>query len=242
MRNSIVVVGNGALAQTFLDELPSIVSPTTCGERHAPVPIHTHHFMELSLLDSLPTPSTIVLHAGSGRELPTVVAKCNELSIPVIQASTGIDNSYLPTPLKIAIIDAPNLAIPIVKFMYALEQIAPLFREYEILISESHQASKKTIPGTARAFASALGVPDEQIRSVRDVATQQSEFNVPESALKGHAIHRIEIEGQGVHLSLGTRILGRNAYCHGVIALASVIDKVPPGVHRIVDLAQRGLI
>jgi hypothetical protein len=78
----------------------------------------------------LPEESRVaVVHVGSGRQLEEALAFCQEHAIPLIQGATGICYpSALYNDTSFICLDAPNLSIPMIKFLYLLEEMGPLFR------------------------------------------------------------------------------------------------------------------
>src|SRR3989344_1996973 len=111
---------------------------------------------------------SVAIHcSGSGSVLPQLLAYCEERAIPLIQASTG---HTLPSEVKTTVVDAPNLALPIV---YLMGFVADAQTCFELMgqphssVIESHQSTKKSVPGTARRFASAVKIGESEIVSVR---------------------------------------------------------------------------
>ncbi len=183
-----------------------------------------------------------VIHVGSGRQLSEVIAFCTKTGIPLIQAATGMTYKLQPKAGFVCI-DSPNLALPILKFMHGLHEMgfSPV-KGYKITLLESHQATKKSVPGTAVKMATSLGLRLDSIISIRDPSAQMNEFRVPKEFLDGHAIHQITVEGLGVSLSFETRVYGREAYLHGILALIALFQEnnneslLATGVTSIFDI------
>ena len=68
-------------------------------------------------------------------------------------------------------------------FMAMVKHASRYFRGQAIRISESHQASKNTKPGTAIYLAKSLGIPETEIRSERDPKVQNEVLGIPSSLL-----------------------------------------------------------
>jgi len=183
-----------------------------------------------------------VIHVGSGRQLEEVIRYCEQHGLPLIQGATGVDEELLPDKPSFILIDAPNLSIPIVKLFALLDHGKMFFRDFDIRIVESHQSTKTSLAGTARTMANLLGAPAESVVAVRDQTIQRVLLGVPESALGGHAIHRIEIEGLGATISISTKVFGRETYLHGIIRVLSRIDNLSAGSYLVTDLVNKGLI
>src|SRR3989304_9326156 len=151
MRDTVYVVGHGKLASRIERDL------SKTGERlHSP-------FTLVVNWDSTPRtedPSrTVLVHCGSGRQLPEALACCHANRVPLIQCATGVTYpTAFASELPFALVEAPNLSISMIKFLYLLEEMGPSFREYEISITESHQSTKTSPPGTALEIARLLGV------------------------------------------------------------------------------------
>lgn len=218
---TVIIVGNGKLANELLHGLAS------------PVIGEILHWPAGEVTGVLPA---IVVHAGSGRELPTVIDYCARTSGILLDLSTT--DPTLPAALTFPIVRCPNVNAEMLAFMAMVKQAAALFREHEITLTESHQASKTSPPGTAIYLARSLGLSEAAIRSVRDPVMQATQLAIPAANLDRHAYHEIAIRSPEVEIRLETRVLGKAAYARG---LASVIDVVAtmelaPGVHDVVDL------
>ena len=177
----------------------------------------------------------MVVHAGSGRLLEDLIASCQRFEIPLVQASTGLQHQ-LPSVMKFAFVDAPNLALPIVQFLSLLHHAGELLQgPYDVELRESHQAAKATAAGTARVMAQALRSDPERIDSVRD-PERQRELGIPSKFLDAHAAHWISIRGLGVEIAFSTKVLGHQAYGLGLAALADRIETLEAGSHLVTDL------
>lgn len=188
----------------------------------------------------MPAGGIIVVHAGSGRELQSVVSFCASTNSVLIELSTSgvaLEGNH-PFPVLIC----PNINILMVKFMAMLQSHGHLFREYPKTLLESHQETKTSAPGTAISIAQSLGLEPDQITSVRNPAVQQSELGIPSNALSRHAYHRIVIGDENVSVTFETKAFGQAPYASG---LAKVIESVcgrvlEPKAYDIVTLIQNG--
>jgi len=235
MIDEILVVGNGNFGRTINENLVRISCLKNC-EKLAVTKWEDLDYKNIDL------DSCGIVHAGSGRQLPEVIDFCAKHGLPMIQASTDIDEDVLPENPEFVLIEAPNLAIPIVKFLTLLEQGNVLFRDYKIRIYESHQQTKSQLAGTAQAMAKILGVDRTNILMIRDQKIQQMLLHVPEEALNGHAIHQIEIEGHGATIGFSTKVFGRDAYLHGILAVFNVVDNLEQGRYLVTELVNKGLL
>lgn len=186
---------------------------------------------------------TVAIHAGSGRQLRRLVPFCRKHGITLIQASGGME-SRLPKNPKIPIVDAPNLAIGVVGLMRTLIPFKRHLGQYGFRpegIKETHQATKKTVPATARKFAEILGLGEADITSVRN-DEEALRLGVDPVHLAGHGHHFLHFAGRdGVQIEVACRVNGRRAYGEGAVTLAQsclsvTLSPRPYTVEGILDL------
>ncbi|KFG95606.1 dihydrodipicolinate reductase [Burkholderia paludis] len=209
----VLVVGTGKLARELLDA--HRLDPATC--RVMPWSDSTQHDAQSGDARS------IVVHAGSGRELPAAIAFCEASASPLVELSTGSDleaGSY-----DFPVVLCPNTNILMLKFMSMLETSGHLFRDCEISLTESHQAGKTSVPGTAVDIGRSLGIRPDAIRSVRDPGVQRSEFAVADAQLGRHAIHRIRIDDGACSLQFESRVVGATPYADGVSRIVDAVRR-----------------
>src|SRR5688572_18836321 len=168
--SQVLVVGTGKLATELLNSL----RVTPWAER------------------SPTKDKSIVVHAGSGRDLEDVISYCRETHSTLVELATGseIESARLDFPAVIC----PNTNILMLKFMSMLAKSGHLFSGYKIKLTESHQAPKTSTPGTAIAMAHALGLKDSDVVSVRDAQQQRTALQIPDAHLARHAFHQVVIE------------------------------------------------
>ena len=182
----------------------------------------------------------MVVHAGSGRELGDVFDFCSATGSILLDLSTA--GTDYPAEAAFPLVVCPNVNMQMLSFMAMVRQSAGLFRGLDIGISESHQASKKTSPGTAVHLARSLGVPEAAIRSERDPRVQREVLGIPEEFLDRHAYHEIVIRDAQVEIRMQTRVLGKSAYASGLARVIGIVSarRPCPGCHDIVDLLLDG--
>ena len=166
----------------------------------------------------------IVVHAGSGREMGEISSYCQRTSSILVELSTGsaIDGAQTAFPVVLC----PNTNILMLKFMCMLERSGSLFAGAQISITESHQSSKTSVPGTAVSMANALGLNPSGIKSVRSTLQQQTDINIPPEHLARHAFHRIQILDGPCAISMETRVYGDSPYADGVQQIIGAIQKL----------------
>ena len=180
--------------------------------------------------------SKIVVHAGSGRELPEVIDYCANTNTLLFELSTS--DSMIPDMVDFPVIICPNVNLQMLRFMAMVRQASRYFKGQAIEITESHQATKKTKPGTAIYLANQLGVSESEIRSERNPARQQKIFGIPDEYLARHAYHKIAITSPDAEIILETRVLGKTAYATSLSEIITMVNQMDlgSGRHDIVDL------
>lgn len=178
----------------------------------------------------------MVVHAGSGRELGDVFDFCGARGAVLLDLSTA--GTPYPAAAAFPLVVCPNVNMLMLSFMAMVRQAAGYFRGLDISIAESHQAAKKTSPGTAVHLARSLGVPASAIRSERDPQVQREVIGIPEEFLDRHAFHDIVIRDAEVEIRMQTRVLGKSAYASGLARVVAIVSarRPGPGCHDIVDL------
>lgn len=218
---AILVIGRGKLATELLSGLqgPAVSQVLPWDKRDTPQ-----------------DDPFIVVHAGSGRELDDAALFCSATGSMLLDLATG--GSRLPAEPNFPVIICPNVNMSMLSFMAMIKQAGVYFRGRDIRITESHQASKNTKPGTAIHLARSLGVPEAEIHSERDPMVQNEALGIPPAYLDRHAYHEIVISDPEVEIRLQTRVLGKSAYASGLARLIELVSRrrPDPGRHDVVDL------
>lgn len=124
---------------------------------------------------------------------------------------------------EISAVIAPNMAIEVVELQDKFTQLAETsphaFQGWHTTIRESHQAAKRDVSGTAKAFQAQLerlsAIMDGEIESIRDPQTQRQ---LEIQNIDGHAYHWIELTGpNGETEHFTTAIEGRQPYVEGTL-------------------------
>ncbi|CAE6722801.1 dihydrodipicolinate reductase C-terminal domain-containing protein [Paraburkholderia nemoris] len=184
--------------------------------------------------------ASIVVHAGSGRELPAVIAYCRSTKSTLIELSTGSDVEVEPFDFPVVL--CANTNILMLKFMSMLETSGHLFRGYKVRLVESHQAAKTSVPGTALNIAQSIGQTANSIVSVRDPKIQCRELKIPDDQLTRHAFHQIRIEDGGSSLLLESRVYGTSPYADGVSRIIEVVchNGLEHRLYSVMELVKNG--
>jgi 4-hydroxy-tetrahydrodipicolinate reductase len=178
------------------------------------------------------------VHAGSGRQLNESLDFCERTNSIFIELSTGLGTERIRPDLPLII--CPNTSILLLKTLHALKSIAGYFQNNTITITESHQSSKTSEPGTTHAFARILNVPAENIISIRDPEIQMRGLGILEKYLNKHAFHRIQMADGNDTVTIETKVLGHDSYVEGVRKIINSVIKhnFENRVYTVLDLIE----
>ena len=184
----------------------------------------------------------IIVHAGSGRQLRECFEFCTRTKTVFIELSTGLETENLHPDFPLII--CPNTSILVLKTLNMLKANGRYFEGYKISITESHQATKTTEPGTAYAFAGSLKFPTHEIVSIRNPAIQHTEIGIPSEYLDKHAWHKIVISDGTDEITLETKVLGHDSYAKGVKQIIESVLKYPPEnkKYTVFDLIDKNML
>lgn len=218
----IVVVGSGKLANAILSsDLSSYPGEV--------IPWNVAYTTTLN-------EKSIIVHAGSGRQVNECVDFCKRTDSIFVELSTGLETERLDPDFTLVI--CPNTSILLLKMMRIVKTFGHYFQNDKILITESHQQSKTSVPGTAFNFAQSLNFPVDQIKSIRDQQTQLNEIGIEPDYLDRHAYHKIVIQDGLDTLTIETKVLGHNAYAAGVARIVELIlnRRLEKRKYSVIDL------
>ena len=222
----LLIVGTGKLATELLNSLRDATSyEVACWAGRSPT-----------------NDRSIVVHAGSGRELKEVISYCRETHSTLVELATGSEIEAARPSFPVVI--CPNTNILMLKFMSMLAKSGHLFSDYKIKLTESHQAPKTSTPGTAVAMAHALGLKDSDVVSVRDPQQQRTALQIPDAHLDRHAFHQVLIEDGACSITMETRVYGAAPYADGVARIISAIrsNELEDRVYELNEFVEDGWI
>jgi 4-hydroxy-tetrahydrodipicolinate reductase len=165
----------------------------------------------------------IIVHAGSGRQLKECFDFCERTKSIFIELSTGLVTEQMESDFPLII--CPNTSILMLKTLSILKLNGKYFDNYNISITESHQSTKTSEPGTAYSFAKSLNYPINKIVSVRDPEIQLNKIGIPNEFLSKHAYHKIVINDGSDEVTIETRVLGHDSYAKGVKTIIEAVLK-----------------
>jgi len=209
-KRKIVVVGSGKLASAMLSL--STIYPS--GE-----------VLKWDSQCQFLTEKAILIHAGSGRQLNECFEFCSRTKSTLIELSTGLETEHMQPDFPLIL--CPNTSLLVLKMMSVLKANGHHFENFDISITESHQAAKKTEPGTAFSFADSLKLSRDKVVSIRNADIQEHKIGIPPAYLDKHAYHRIEIKDGNDEVVIETKVLGHDSYAKGVKAIIDAVSKQP---------------
>ncbi|MDC7220077.1 MAG: dihydrodipicolinate reductase C-terminal domain-containing protein [Spirochaetales bacterium] len=219
-----IVVGNGKLAEQIKKDLPLYLDITV------------KSYEQGTSCDG----QSVFVHIGSGRQYEEALARAIEGNSCFIQAATEKDIKLNP-PSRGALcyLHAPNLDLNIVKFFYLLSQASDIFKGEASSVTESHQAAKTSVPGTAYKICDYLDFPKANIESIRD-PDRQSDMGIgrPEQ----HAYHRIQFGGASSHIALETYVEGLESYVTGLAKIIGASVHLDKQNYEVEDLLKLNLL
>jgi 4-hydroxy-tetrahydrodipicolinate reductase len=183
---------------------------------------------------------SIVVHAGSGRELDAVIAFCERTHSTLVEVATG--SAIEHREVRFPVVLCPNTNILMLKFMVMMARSGDLFKGYKIQLTESHQTAKTSTPGTAVGVAHSLGLPSTEIRSVRDPVEQSQVLGIPEEHLSRHAYHHLEIRDGETSITLETRVFDKTPYAAGVARIIAALHAHPleSRLYNVIEFIENG--
>lgn len=228
-RFSIVIVGHGKLAEAISSNLP----------KHDQEDRLFKGFYTYNGQSNLPAPA-ILVHVGSGRQYQESLALAINHRFAFIQAATEKEIPLKPpTPGEIIFINAPNLDLRLIKLFHWLKLGADLFQDETISITESHQSTKLSDPGTAYKMCEILGIDHSMVTSIRDPEQQRA---LQIKTLEHHAYHQLVIGSSDSHIKIETKVEGSASYVAGLYEILKSVRNVPIGNYEVEALLVNGYL
>lgn len=155
---------------------------------------------------------------------------CERKELPLINASTDVK---VPEGRNVAIINAPNLSLPILSLMRCFPHFIMTMQRFMTLLGivEAHQKTKSSTSGTAVKIAKLINFDKEKISVVRDDALAVA-LGVPAEYLGAHAYHIFPLEGQGIEMEFKIKVHGRRTYALGAHYLMEAILRLESPLRR----------
>lgn len=204
----IGIVGSGKLANAIVN---------------AHITIQSCEIVSWESLNKNVLDRAIIVHAGSGRQLQECIKFSERTKSPFIELSTGLETEAMNPQFPLII--CPNTSILLLKTLNILKVNGKQFENYSITITESHQSTKITEPGTAYAIANSLQFPFDKIISIRDPKIQLNQIGIPKEYLEKHAYHKIVIQDGNDEVTIETKVLGHESYAQGIKTIIETVLK-----------------
>lgn len=169
---------------------------------------------------------TIAVDYTTPRSAETNAISYTHLRVPFVMGTTGGNRLAIENMVRnseISAVIAPNMAAAVVEVQDELARLIETssnhFQGWHMTIRESHQAAKRDVSGTAKAFQAQLeglgAVMDGEIESVRE-PERQRQLGI--QSLDGHAYHWITLTSStGETREFRTAIEGRQPYVDGTL-------------------------
>lgn len=188
------------------------------------------------------TEKSIIVHAGSGRQLKECFEFCSRTKSVFIELSTGLETENINPDFPLII--CPNTSILMLKTLNMIKANGKSFKNYQISITESHQATKTTEPGTAFSFAKSLHFPFDKINSIRDPDIQRQKIGILKKYLDKHAYHKIVIKDGIDEITIETKVLGHNSYANGVKMIIETVikNRLENKKYSVLDLIDNNIL
>jgi len=187
---------------------------------------------------------TIAVDYTTPQSAETNAISYTHLRIPFVMGTTGGDREAIENMVRnseISAVIAPNMAIEVVELQDELQRLIETtpnaFQGWHMTIRESHQAAKRDVSGTARAFQVQLGrlgaSLEGEIESIRDPEVQRQ---LGIQSVDGHAYHWITLTSpNGETREFTTAIEGRQPYVEGTLmAIRFLSRRMREGSHGVV--------
>lgn len=197
----IILFGNGKLAKEILQNISNI--------------LHFDKNLEINK-------KSILIHAGSGKDLDLIISIAQKTKSIVLELSTGTDIHHKYNN-KFPLIICPNTNILMLKFMEMLKNNANFFKDCTIELTESHQSEKTSVPGTAIELANSLNI--KEIKSIREKLIQTENYKIKEEFLNRHAFHQIIIKDSNIEIKMETLVYGENPYSKGLEKIIKMLKE-----------------
>lgn len=191
----------------------------------------------IRLIDHCPSdlrPGTIAVDYTTPQNSTLNASHYTWAGVPFVMGTTGGNREEIEAMVinsKISAVIAPNMAASIVRVQDEIQELLEtspgIFSGWHMTITESHQAAKKDVSGTARAFQLQLeklgAVMDGEIESIRDPRHQR---HLGIQNLDGHGYHWITLTSpMGATRRFDTAIEGRQPYIDGTLMAINFLSR-----------------
>lgn len=193
----------------------------------------------------------VVIDFSVAEAVDGIIARCVELGVPLVVATTGLNEAQhdkiRAAAERIAIVWAPNMSLAVNLVMKLAEITGDRLRDHssgvDVEIIERHHRYKEDAPsGTALKFGEIIAAAMGQTRHVHGREGRPG-ARTPEE-IGYHAIrvgdnpgeHTIVFGLLGETIELRVAATSRDAYAHGALAAAKFAARQKPGLYSMQDV------
>ena len=196
-------------------------------------------------------PADVVIDFSLPEAVAGIAAKCVQAGVPLVVATTGLDESarraIAEAAQKIAVLQSPSMSLAVNIAMDLVGRAGVLLRRVgsraDVEIIECHHRHKEDSPsGTALKFGEIVQAAMGQTRAAHGREGRPGAR--PADEIGYHAVragdnpgeHTILFGLEGESLSLNVRATNRDCYAQGALAAAAFLVGKPAGLYSMRDV------
>jgi len=196
-------------------------------------------------------PADVVIDFSLPEAVAGIAAKCVQAGVPLVVATTGLDESarraIAQAAQKIAVLQSPSMSLAVNIAMDLVGRAGALLRRVgsraDVEIIECHHRHKEDSPsGTALKFGEIVQTAMGQTRAAHGREGRPGAR--PADEIGYHAVragdnpgeHTILFGLEGESLSLNVRATNRDCYAQGALAAAAFLVGKPAGLYSMRDV------
>lgn len=196
-------------------------------------------------------PADVVIDFSLPEAVAGIAAKCVQAGVPLVVATTGLDESarraIVEAAQKIAVLQSPSMSLAVNIAMDLVGRAGALLRRVgsraDVEIIECHHRHKEDSPsGTALKFGEIVQTAMGQTRAAHGREGRPGAR--PADEIGYHAVragdnpgeHTILFGLEGESLSLNVRATNRDCYAQGALAAAAFLVGKPAGLYSMRDV------
>ncbi|MCA9262192.1 MAG: 4-hydroxy-tetrahydrodipicolinate reductase [Planctomycetales bacterium] len=207
--------------------------------------------LDVPLSATLDVPVDAVIDFSSAPAVPHIVQICATKRIPLVLATTGLDEAtqqqIQQAAQSIPVVMAPNMSLAVVLTMklasVAAKALAGHSAGVDVEIVERHHRYKEDAPsGTALRFGEIIA---ESMGQTRSVHGREGRTGIrPSDEIGYHALragdhpgeHTIYFGMMGESVELAVRATSRDSYALGALEAARFVARQQPGIYSMNDV------
>jgi len=205
----------------------------------------------LALCDKLPTTADAIIDFSVPAASVEIAASCQQAGIPLVLATTGLDEEQTQAVQQaaesIAVVWAPNMSLAVNLTMklatLAGEKLQGVAGGVDVEIIERHHRFKEDAPsGTALRFGELISEvmgQTEHVHGREGIIGQRSQQEIGYHSLRvgdNPGEHTIVFSVLGETIELTVRATDRDCYALGALQAARFVTTQPAGLYTMDDL------